>query len=71
MTWAVDTKTGDVAYQIDGKPAFTDHGGRVSFGNGKDEDAMTGLKLTAQIRRDSAVERHENLSSGRSRQSAA
>lgn len=49
MTWAVNTKTGDVAYHIDGKPAFTDHGERVSFGDGKDADAIeTGLKLTAQ-----------------------
>lgn len=49
MTWQVNTKTGDVAYQIDGKQAFTDHGERVSFGNGKDADAIeAGLKLTAQ-----------------------
>lgn len=49
MTWKVDTKTGDVAYQIDGKQAFTDHGERVSFGNGKDADAIeAGLKLAAQ-----------------------
>lgn len=49
MTWKVDTKTGDVAYQIDGKQAFTDHGERVNFGTGKDADAIeTGLRLTAQ-----------------------
>lgn len=49
MTWTVNTKTGDVAYQIDGKQAFTDHGERVSFGNGKDADAIeAGLKLAAQ-----------------------
>jgi hypothetical protein len=49
MTWKVDTKTGDVAYQIDGKQAFTDHGERVSFGNGKEADAIeAGLKLAAQ-----------------------
>jgi len=49
MTWNVDTKTGDVAYQIDGKQAFTDHGERVSFAADKDADAMeAGLKLAAQ-----------------------
>lgn len=49
MTWEVNTKTGDVAYQIDGKQAFTDHGERVSFGNGKEADAIeAGLKLAAQ-----------------------
>lgn len=49
MTWKVNTKTGDVAYQIDGKQAFTDHGERVSFGNGKDADVIeAGLKLAAQ-----------------------
>lgn len=49
MTWQVDTRTGDVAYQIDGKQAFTDHGERVSFGSGKDADAIeAGLKLAAQ-----------------------
>jgi len=38
-----------VAYQIDGKQAFTDHGERVSFGNGKEADAIeAGLKLAAQ-----------------------
>jgi hypothetical protein len=49
MSWKVDTKTGDVAYQIDGKKAFTDHGERVSFGDGKDKDAIeVGLRLAAQ-----------------------
>jgi hypothetical protein len=49
MTWEVDTKTGDVAYHIDGKKAFTDHGERVSFGNGKDDEAIeTGLRMAAQ-----------------------
>jgi len=49
MTWEVDTKTGDVAYRIDGRKAFTDHGERVSFGNAKDDDALeTGLRMAAQ-----------------------
>lgn len=49
MSWKVDTKTGDVAYQIDGKAAFVDHGERVSFGDGKDKDAIeAGLRLAAQ-----------------------
>lgn len=49
MDWEVNTKTGDVAYQIDGKKAFTDHGERVSFGDGKDRDAIeAGLRLAAQ-----------------------
>lgn len=49
MDWEVNTKTGDVAYQIDGKKAFTDHGERVSFGDGKDADAVeAGLRLIAQ-----------------------
>jgi len=49
MTWEVNTKTGDVAYKIDGKKAFTDHGERVNFGNGKEADAIeAGLRLSAQ-----------------------
>lgn len=48
MTWNV-SKSGDVAYHIDGKKAFTDHGERVNFGNGKDDDAIElGLMLTAR-----------------------
>ena len=48
MTWQVDTRTGDVDYQIDGKQSFTDHGERVSFGDGKDKDAIeAGLRLAA------------------------
>jgi hypothetical protein len=49
MTWKVDIRTGDVAYQIDGKQAFTDCGNCVSFGAGKEVDAIeAGLKLAAQ-----------------------
>lgn len=31
MTWSVDTKTGDVAYQVDGRQAFTDRGERLTI----------------------------------------
>jgi hypothetical protein len=49
MTWEVNTKTGDVAYQIDGKPAFIDQGEQVSFGKDTNADSMeAGLKLAAQ-----------------------
>ena len=49
MSWEVDRKTGDVSYKIDGKKAFTDHGERITFGDGKNIDAIeAGLKMAAQ-----------------------
>lgn len=49
MTWEVDKKNGDVSYKIDGKKAFTDHGERITFGDGKNIDAIeAGLKMAAQ-----------------------
>jgi hypothetical protein len=49
MTYQVDRQTGDVAYRVAGRAAFTDHGRRITFQATNDEAViLAGLKLAQQ-----------------------
>jgi hypothetical protein len=49
MTYQVDRQTGDVAYRVAGRAAFTDHGRRITFqATADDAVILAGLKLAQQ-----------------------
>lgn len=49
MTYQVDRQTGDVAYRVAGRAAFTDHGRRITFQVIADDAViLAGLKLAQQ-----------------------
>lgn len=55
MTWRVDTRTGNVAYQVDGRQAFTDHGRELTI-EGEDRRALeAALRVAAEKFRGSLV----------------
>jgi len=55
MTWRVDTRTGNVAYQVDGRQAFTDRGKELTI-EGEDRRALeAALRVAAEKFRGSLV----------------